>query len=75
MPPGLEERRFYTPTDRGFEAELGGGWRPAQELQGSTLSRKRNFLRRRVSRAAFQARARESRHTGRRPGLGVSGRE
>jgi hypothetical protein len=26
-------------------------------------------------RAAFQARARESRHTGRRPGLGVSGRE
>ena len=28
----------------------------------------------RVSRAAFQARARESRHTGRRPGLGASGR-
>ena len=27
-----------------------------------------------VSMAAFQARARESRHTGRRPGLGVSGR-
>ena len=24
MPPGLEERRFYEPTDRGFEAELGG---------------------------------------------------
>jgi putative ATPase len=22
MPPGLEERRFYAPTDRGFEAEL-----------------------------------------------------
>ena len=27
-----------------------------------------------VSRSAFQARARESRHTGRRPGLGASGR-
>jgi putative ATPase len=23
MPPGLEDRRFYTPTERGFEAELG----------------------------------------------------
>ncbi len=23
MPPGLEELRFYSPTDRGFEAELG----------------------------------------------------
>jgi putative ATPase len=23
MPPGLEETRFYAPTDRGFEAELG----------------------------------------------------
>ena len=23
LPPGLEERRFYAPTDRGFEAELG----------------------------------------------------
>jgi replication-associated recombination protein RarA len=23
MPPGLEELRFYKPTDRGFEAELG----------------------------------------------------
>jgi putative ATPase len=23
LPPGLEERRFYEPTDRGFEAELG----------------------------------------------------
>jgi putative ATPase len=23
MPPGLEDRRFYRPTDRGFEAELG----------------------------------------------------
>jgi putative ATPase len=23
MPPGLEERRFYEPTDRGFEVELG----------------------------------------------------
>ena len=23
MPPGLEELRFYAPTDRGFEAELG----------------------------------------------------
>jgi putative ATPase len=23
LPPGLEDRRFYTPTDRGFEAELG----------------------------------------------------
>ncbi len=23
MPEGLEDRRFYTPTDRGFEAELG----------------------------------------------------
>jgi len=23
MPPGLEDRRFFTPTDRGFEAELG----------------------------------------------------
>jgi putative ATPase len=23
MPPGLENRRFYMPTDRGFEAELG----------------------------------------------------
>jgi putative ATPase len=22
LPPGLEDRRFYTPTDRGFEAEL-----------------------------------------------------
>jgi replication-associated recombination protein RarA len=23
MPPGLEELRFYSPTERGFEAELG----------------------------------------------------
>ena len=23
MPEGLEDRRFYTPTDRGFEEELG----------------------------------------------------
>ena len=23
LPPGLEDRRFYAPTDRGFEAELG----------------------------------------------------
>jgi len=23
LPPGLEDRRFYTPTERGFEAELG----------------------------------------------------
>jgi putative ATPase len=23
MPPGLEEKRFYVPTERGFEAELG----------------------------------------------------
>ena len=23
MPEGLEDRRFYEPTDRGFEAELG----------------------------------------------------
>jgi hypothetical protein len=23
MPPGLEQQRFYKPTERGFEAELG----------------------------------------------------
>ena len=67
-------RRFYAPTDRGFEAELG---RPPRAAQGSVrekLTPAQLPQIRRVLRAAFQARARESRHTGRRPGLGASGR-
>jgi putative ATPase len=31
LPEGLENRRFYTPTDRGFEAELAQRWAALQE--------------------------------------------
>jgi putative ATPase len=31
MPPGLEDLRFYAPTDRGFEAELGRRWEALQK--------------------------------------------
>jgi len=31
MPEGLEDRRFYAPTNRGFEAELGRRWAALQE--------------------------------------------
>jgi putative ATPase len=31
LPEGLEDRRFYTPTDRGFEAELSRRWAALQK--------------------------------------------
>ena len=64
------------PTDRGFEAELGRRLgRAADEIRPVQVTW-RNFLKRAGFQwAAFQARARESRHTGRRPGLGASGRD
>jgi putative ATPase len=31
LPEGLEERRFYAPTERGFEAELGRRWAALQK--------------------------------------------
>jgi putative ATPase len=31
LPEGLEDRRFYTPTERGFEAELGRRWAALQK--------------------------------------------
>ena len=34
LPPGLEDRRFYAPTDRGFEAELGRRLRALRERFG-----------------------------------------
>ena len=76
-PTASQARRFYAPTDRGFEAELG---RRLAELR--TAPRQVHVTAPQLLRewpgfdgSAFQVRARESRHTGRRPGLGVSGRD
>ena len=39
MPEGLENRRFYEPTDRGFEAELGRRLEALKKLAQEVLSR------------------------------------
>ena len=74
LPPGLEDARFYSPTGRGFEADLGQRLERLRNRFQKELTAAQLLNVPRVSRAAFQARARESRHTGRRPGLGASGR-
>ena len=84
-PGGVSDQQLLPPRARGppllraHRPRLRGRARPAPGGAATALrqvlSAARNFARGQVFyESAFQVRARESRHTGRRPGLGASGR-